>query len=309
MIIQVVAFVLTIGCWIGWVVASFASYGGGNGSRIAAVNKNPDTGSMAGILGTVLFNFGFVTTVPSWVNEKRSSVSVNKSLWTSTSLTILVFFILGVIPAIPFADVLQGPVTNTCARNVLDPSFNCPNDLMQALSGNNIAHPWSSGSAVSFLVATSVYMFPIVAVVSSIPVFSIVIKYNMIENGWSQSTGFYWGVVFPWVIGLPLVYMPQLMQEFVNFTSLIFVMFTDFVVPCALFLILLRKRFGAPPEEVPDGVHIHRAFPQRISTFIQRLVAVFIAASLFLASTIAFVQAIQQGSYDFDQQTCALVGS
>eukprot|EP00427_Karlodinium_veneficum_P042329 CAMPEP_0169273840 /NCGR_PEP_ID=MMETSP1016-20121227/51354_1 /TAXON_ID=342587 /ORGANISM="Karlodinium micrum, Strain CCMP2283" /LENGTH=118 /DNA_ID=CAMNT_0009360257 /DNA_START=140 /DNA_END=493 /DNA_ORIENTATION=- len=116
-----------------------------------------------------------------------------------------------------FADVLQGPVTNTCARNVLDSSFNCPNDLMQALSGDAISHPWQSHGAVSFLVKSSVYLFPIVAVVSSIPVFSIVIKYNMMENGFSTSAAFWWGVVFPWLVGLPLAYMPGLLQSFVNF--------------------------------------------------------------------------------------------
>merc|ERR1712217_126109 len=113
-----------------------------------------------------------------WVNEKKPGVSVNKSLWWGTTMTILVFLFVGIVPAVAFADVLQGPVTNTCGRQIRDPSFNCPNDLIQALSGGNMAHPWNGGS-VAFLVKTSVYLFPIVAVVSSIPVFSIVIKYNM----------------------------------------------------------------------------------------------------------------------------------
>merc|ERR1712113_64320 len=110
---------------------------------------------MAGVLGTVLFNFGFVTTVPSWVNEKRPNVSVNRSLWTSTTATIVVFFVLGIIPALSFADVLQGPVTGTCARNVADHSYNCPNDVMQALS-----QQYNNGDAISYMVKTSVYLFP-----------------------------------------------------------------------------------------------------------------------------------------------------
>jgi hypothetical protein len=42
---------------------------------------------------------------------------------------------------------------------------------------------WTDHPAAMRLMHLSVYMFPIVAVLSSIPVFSIVIKYNCIENG------------------------------------------------------------------------------------------------------------------------------
>merc|ERR1711970_255413 len=85
-------------------------------------------------------------------------------------------------------------------------------------------------------------MFPVVAVISSIPVFSIVIKYNMIENNWSKSCSYLWGVIFPWVFAFPLLYMPNVLAQFVNFTSLIFVSFTDFIVPWALYIELQNRR-------------------------------------------------------------------
>ena len=47
------------------------------------------------MLGTILFNFGFVTTVPSWVNEKKPHVSVNKTVWISTFCCNLIFFVIG----------------------------------------------------------------------------------------------------------------------------------------------------------------------------------------------------------------------
>jgi len=34
--------------------------------------------------GSVMFNYGFVVMVPSWLNEKKQTVSVNKTMWTST---------------------------------------------------------------------------------------------------------------------------------------------------------------------------------------------------------------------------------
>ena len=99
-------------------------------------------GSQAGVLGTVLFNFGFVTTVPSWVNEKRMDVSVcrrtpsahsppttrtrilnqtparrqvNKTVWIATACCNLIFFAVGITGAMAFAPYLAGPATNACA--------------------------------------------------------------------------------------------------------------------------------------------------------------------------------------------------
>jgi len=138
--------------------------------------------------------------------------------------------------------VLQGPISGKCARSVhVDSSFNCPNDLMQLLSQSQTA-PFPSSSAAAALFKVSVYSFPIVATVSSIPVFSIVIKYNLIENGFSDKVGFLWGVLFPWLAALPLIYQPNMLAQFVNISSLIFVSFTDFIVPFALYIVLMREQ-------------------------------------------------------------------
>ena len=97
MIIQVIAFVLTFVCWGIWIAASLDSPAlqEPGGWHIPAVNNDAKTGSQAAVLGTVLFNFGFVTTVPSWVNEKKPHVSVNKVVWVSTFCCNLVFFAIG----------------------------------------------------------------------------------------------------------------------------------------------------------------------------------------------------------------------
>eukprot|EP00493_Phyllostaurus_siculus_P009773 UN09904 len=115
MIIQVVAFALTIVCWIFWILVSMLTAPGDAFTTLPAINRT-STGSQAAVLGTILFNFGFVTTVPSWVNEKKPHVSVNKSLWYATISCVAVFFLVGIPGAISFQDVLQGPVTGKCAR-------------------------------------------------------------------------------------------------------------------------------------------------------------------------------------------------
>jgi len=318
MIIQIAAFFLTIVCWIFWILVSMMSAPADAFTTLPPINKNSSTGSQAAVLGTILFNFGFVTTVPSWVNEKRPHVSVNKSLWYATISCVAVFFLVGIPGAISFQDVLQGPVTGKCARQETDPSFNCPNDLMQALTDHaTIPASWRGGTS-EFLLKLSVYLFPIVAVVSSIPVFSIVIKYNMVENGFSPQVGFLWGIIFPWVAAMPLLYMPNILAQFVNFTSLFFVSFTDFIVPCLLYIELQRRknRRGSnallnsqPP---PEDVHEHftfGGFDHMISGNGKMGIAVMICIVLTVAAIVATVLTITQGTYELDQQTCALVGS
>ena len=370
--IQQVAFVLTLACWVVWIIISLSSLPAGGLSTIPVVNMDADTGSQAGVLGTILFNFGFVTTVPSWVNEKASDVSVNKALWVATASCVAVFFSVGLTGAAAFSDVLEGTVSGTCARQSVatsphyDPDFSCANDLLQLFSAppvGTVGALWT-GAGASALLKVSVYAFPIVAVVSSIPVFSIVIKYNLVENGFSKRAGFVWGVLFPWLAALPLLYMPQILSQFINFSSLLFVSFTDFIVPFSLYVVLQRKmkahadaarvaplNLNAAPLAASEerstggstpwaGAHAalldgttttslsseaaidllaeraleslrHTTFPRkwRLSHAAKQCCAISMGVVLVALACLATVLTIQQGTYEFNGQVCALVGA
>eukprot|EP00966_Prymnesium_polylepis_P226275 5234296-Prymnesium_polylepis.1 len=95
------------------------------------INSDASTGSQAAVLGSILFNFGFVTTVPSWVNEKHPAVHLNRSLWTATTFCVAVVLAVGVPGAVAFQSVLEGPVMSTCPQQLMDPDFNCASDVMQ----------------------------------------------------------------------------------------------------------------------------------------------------------------------------------
>lgn len=327
MIIQQVAFVLTVACWIIWMLATFTA-GTEPSQALPAVNNNPQTGTLAGVVGNILFNFGFVTTVPSWVNEKKNGVPVNRSLWSATTLCIVIYLVIGLPGAYVFNDFLQGPVKGNCLQNVIDSDYNCPNDLMQLFTGStavingvktNIT-PWHNNSFLTFVLKTSVYLFPIVAVVSSIPVFSIVIKYNLQENGFSSASGFLWGVVFPWVVAFPLLYMPNALAQVVNFTSLVFVSFTDFIVPFSLYFVLQDRRkeqrsalLAAHKEDTEEPkLEEYLSMAEKElheSSYAKKVIAV--TMGLFL-SGLAFAGTyltIEQGTYQLDEHTCALTGS
>ena len=61
------------------------------------------------MVGTLLFNFGFASCVPSWVNEKREGVSVNRSIWVAALLCAVIYLGLG----IPAAVGLRREVNNS----------------------------------------------------------------------------------------------------------------------------------------------------------------------------------------------------
>ena len=46
------------------------------------------------VLGTIVFNYAYVVTIPSILNEKKKDVGINKSLWISTAASTVIFMII-----------------------------------------------------------------------------------------------------------------------------------------------------------------------------------------------------------------------
>jgi hypothetical protein len=57
------------------------------------------------LTGVILFNYAFSITIPSWLNEKETTVSVNKVVWTSTALSSTIYCIFGIMGSMAFAQV------------------------------------------------------------------------------------------------------------------------------------------------------------------------------------------------------------
>ena len=57
----------------------------------------------SGMVGTVLYNYAFVMTVPSWLNERRRNVSVDVSLWASTALSTVTYILIGLLGALSYS--------------------------------------------------------------------------------------------------------------------------------------------------------------------------------------------------------------
>ena len=62
------------------------------------------------VAGVVLFNYAFSVTVPAWLNEKKSDVSVNGTVWGASAVCSVAFVTFGLFAA------RYGFVPNTIPR-------------------------------------------------------------------------------------------------------------------------------------------------------------------------------------------------
>jgi len=81
-----------------------------------------------------------------------------------------------------------------------------------------------------------------VALLSSIPVFSIIIRYNLIESGvvTNKKAANFWAVIFPWIIGV-FFYTGAGLDSVINWTSLFVNGLVNFIIPLLLYIMAHRK--------------------------------------------------------------------
>ena len=143
-------------------------------------------------------------------------------------------------------------------------------------------------------------------------------------------------VVFPWIVAIPLSWQPDALNNFINFSSLVFVSFTDFIVPWALYIILQRRseqKAGSEAllkndaeanyhdgplmqamhdpiagmyedeeakDEVPEGVVVHYALPTTwsISPRTKTVLTVILVVFMTAGAVVATIQSIEQTGSD-----------
>ena len=226
---QVVATAIQALILIQWLVAFFI-----HGFQVTADNVTAfGTGEGQGsVLGQVILNYAFVMTVPSWCNEKKRSSNVNKVIWSSVSVSTGFFLSVGILGALSFP----------------------------GLHGEDILTALNEASGGSLLTQISVYLFPLIAVASSIPVFSIIIRYNLMENGicgklWANV----WAVVLPWVLAVPLTAGNTIFNDVATYTSIVFQIPINLIVPFWIYIMALRRKAYLKPCYCEPGACEHDA--------------------------------------------------
>lgn len=172
------------------------------------------------LMGTILFNFAIVYTLPSWANEKRPSVPIVKALTVSMFGATLLFSLLGYCGGAGFPP----PSNNQTLLNQI----------------------YGLGTKIS---AVTFYLFPACVNLTTIPVNSIMQRYNLKEAGvCGPRMAAFLGVVSPWLIAIPL-YTGSGYQTLVTWAGLILNSSVNFVFPPILYILAIRM-YGTGPHAI-----------------------------------------------------------
>jgi hypothetical protein len=215
MFVQVLSAFVQFAIVAQWIVIFFER--GFDGANVPAFGSGKAQGT---VLGQVVLNYAYVMTVPSWINEKKPSSNVNRCVWGSVWFSTGTFFIVMIMGALSFPN-LQGA------------------DILTAIDQ-------ASGGSVADQIG--VYLFPLIAVASSIPVFSIIIRYNLMENNvcgkvWANI----WAVVLPWVLAIPLTAGNTIFNDVATYTSILFVLPVNFIIPFLVYIMAMRRKAYLKP--------------------------------------------------------------
>ena len=101
-------------------------------------------GGLGSQIGPIVFNYAYVVTLPSWINEMKPGLSVNKQLWGALIPGIATFIVLGWFSA---------------AFYQTEPGIPDSEDLLSGLTGPSIS---------KFAQAAS-FVFPPAALISGDP--------------------------------------------------------------------------------------------------------------------------------------------
>eukprot|EP00117_Sycon_ciliatum_P031304 scpid48664/ scgid4434/ len=171
-------------------------------------------GGQGYVFGLATFAYSYIVTIPSWVNEKKPEVSVNKAVWVPATLGLVMKLAIGLMGGMSF--YLLGK--NNQPLNGAD------NILIELL------HP-----RMPAVTQYSAYLWNLTTLIPGIPVLGIYVRYNLLSGkvfGPVQSA--FWGVVAPWIVTL-FLYEQSALSEVCNWIALIAAGFTNFVVPAMLY--------------------------------------------------------------------------
>ena len=177
-------------------------------SRLPAVGS-----SMSGLVGLLMFNFSLAFSLPSWNNERKLDVRIKRSIGASILIGSLTMIVIGVLAGLAFAPQLG------TTKNLID----FANESNRALT------------------IAAVYVFSLANNVTTIPIFSIMVRYTLIEHKIIRR---------PWIANVVAIGLPWLLvipfstgsgfDTVIDFGGSIFIGVTCFVAPPVLFVCALR---------------------------------------------------------------------
>lgn len=218
-IIQVVSVFIQLAIIFNWCVTFFLQYF----SPTYVYEPVSAFGSLKGqgaVLGQVLLNYAFIMSVPSWCNEKRRSSNVNRTVWSAVTVATTCYLLVSILGALAFPN-LRGA------------------DILTAING--------SGNR-TIIDQISVYLYPLIAISTSIPVFSIIMRYNIVENGIMSAR---WAnvicVLLPWLLVIPMTAGNNVFNTVSDFASIGFLLPINLILPFIIYVMAMRRKAYLKP--------------------------------------------------------------
>lgn len=161
-----------------------------------------------------MFNFAAITSVPSWVNEKKENVSIERSFMLAFPVAVCMFVILGLMGGLAFAPN----------------QFENGQTILSAVFGLN-----TKIAKVTF------FLFPACVNLTSIPVFSIMQRYNLVESGLcGKRMAMFLAGVLPWLIAIPL-YTGSGYELLITWSGILITSTVNYIVPPILYLLAIKE--------------------------------------------------------------------
>ena len=176
------------------------------------------------VLGMAIFAYAYVTTIPSWANEKVPDVNVNSAVWWPAVVGTGLKLLAGILGGFAFRLVRENGEAQEGMDNIL----------------NRLVEP--DMPAVTIY---SAYFWNISTLIPGIPVLAIMVRYNLLNSGVAgPKMAFFLGVVAPWLVTM-FCYQASVLVSICNWSALLTIGAVNLVVPIAIYREALLRYGGA----------------------------------------------------------------
>ena len=200
------------------------------------------------MFGVILFNFGLVLAIPAWLHDKKHSVSVNKVVYRSTTISASLYVAVGALGALAIPNV----------------NVNMLNPMISGAFGPGIQY------------AASLFAFFIIGL--DIPLFCVLTRYNLTHSGlcseWTANLIVVW---IPWFTSW-LLYQGDSIGELLDWSGVLLTSAIAFILPLYLALRILVT------TDQEGSVHIYGMPVSRDRQIWYLYGTLFIAACAVLAA-------------------------
>jgi len=183
--------------------------------------------SQSQVIGVAVFAYAYVVTIPSWVNEKKTGVSINRTVWYPATLGLLLKVAVGMLGSWAFATI---PASG--------------DDIVELLLGDH----------QPIYTQYSAYLWDITTLIPGIPVLAVMVRYNLLSGNVCGKYGaFFWGVVFPWLV-TAFCYEKDALSLICTWVAIVVQGYINFVIPAMLYRTALLRYPNANDATWPGDV-------------------------------------------------------